>query len=189
MWLYMILLGSKPPGRRTEQHDFFFGFADNLANLGPQIVDAWPEAGKTLHLDGWRKVTSVGEYTVEVVPNDDSKSVQAERLFFINLGGYRPGELVEFHYQVLCVAPDKADAIQQSKQTAFFKHTGFKGADSHIDDKYGIDVDDVFAIEDILPDQSKKNFRIRLTKANSPEPDTIQLGYFKMDKLLSIRED
>src|SRR4051812_30466838 len=122
MWLYMILLGSKPPGRRTEQHDFFFGFADSLANLSRQIIDAWPEAGKTLHLDGWRKVTSVDGYRVEVVRNDENKATQSQRLFFINLGGYKPCELVEYHYQVLCVAADKTDAIQQSKQTAFYKH-------------------------------------------------------------------
>ena len=184
----MILLGSKPTGRRTEQHDFFFGLADSLANLRPQIIDAWPEAGKTLHLDGWRKVTSVDGYRVEVVPNDGKISTQSGRLFFINLGGYKPGELVEYHYQMLCVASDKANAIQQSKQTAFFKHTGFKGADSHVDDKYGIDVDDVFAIEDILPGQIKKDFSIRLTKSNAAEPDMLHLGYFNMDKLPLIEE-
>ena len=25
-----------------------------------------------------------------------------------------------------------------TKESAFYKHTGFKGADSHIDDKYGV---------------------------------------------------
>ena len=38
------------------------------------------------------------------------------------------------------------------------------GASSHIDDKYALDVDDAFAVEDILPLSQKRNLVLKLTK-------------------------
>ena len=84
---------------------------------------------------------------------------------------------------LLTVAADKGIAIQRSKQTAFYKHTGFPGATSHIDDKYGVDVDDIYEIEDILPASFKDKYRIGITKGNGSAEDELHLGYLKMDKV------
>ena len=106
-----------------------------------------------------------------------------EKLFFINLGGYKENEFEEFHYKMLAVAGDKGVAIQQAKQTVFYKHTGFKGAESHVDDRYGIDVDDVYEISDILSISVKEQYAIKLSKQLSIQEDELHLGYFKLDKL------
>ena len=154
--LFMVMLGATPPGRLTEQHDIFFGIADNLKALVPPMKAFWPEAKGKIHLDAWRKVTYVDGYTIEVISRE--KNVRnTEKLFFINLGGYKENEFEEYHYKVLTVAQNKAEAIKKAKATSFYKHCGFKGATSHIDDKYGVDVDDIHEIEDIL--SSKFNNR------------------------------
>lgn len=44
--LFMLLLGCKPPGRHTEQHDIFFGIAASLRDLVPEIQAFWPELQK-----------------------------------------------------------------------------------------------------------------------------------------------
>jgi hypothetical protein len=81
---------------------------------------------------------------------------------------------------MIIAAGNKSEAIAVSKNTAFFRHTGFKGADSHIDDKYGIDVDDIFEIADILPEEIKQRYRIAVTQNQTSFPeDEIHLGYFK----------
>ncbi len=110
-------------------------------------------------------------------------SANAAKLFFINLGGYKPGEFEEYHYKMLVAATGKGMAIQQAKQTAFYKHTGFKGATSHIDDKYGIDVDDVDEINDILPAHLKEKYAILLSPAEHTHTDEMVLGYTMLDKL------
>jgi hypothetical protein len=84
---------------------------------------------------------------------------------------------------MLTVATDKGAAIQKARQTAFYKHTGFEGATSHIDDKYGIDVDDVYEIEDILPSRLKEKYSIQINKAENEKSDELNLGYLKTDKL------
>lgn len=181
--LFMILLGSKAPGRNVEQHDYFFGIAADLKALVPSMRAFWPEAGNSLHIDGWRELNQVDGYQVKVVPKNEAPLTSSKRLFFINLGGYQSGKLEEQHYTVLSVQEERTQAIQQAKKTVFFKTNTLKGAGSHIDEKYGVDVDDIYKIEDILAPEFKDKYHIQLSPAAEPVTDAVQLGYFKLDKL------
>jgi hypothetical protein len=179
--LFMVLLGCKPKGRNTEQHDIFFGIANSLAELKQEMNAFWKEAEGKLHIDGWREVNYVDGYRIEIVSKSERQS--EEKLFFINLGGYKQDEFEEFHYKLLTVCPDKGTAVQRSRQTAFYKHTGFTGATSHVDDKYGVDVDDIYEIGDILPSSFKEKFRLNISKVEERKEDELHLGYLKFDKL------
>jgi hypothetical protein len=186
--LFMLLLGATPKGRHIEQHDIYFGIAENLKDLVPSIIAYWPEANGKIHIDAWREVTMQDGCKISVVENaaggqNSEKAGGAHKLFFINLGGYKPNEFEEFHYKMLAVGADKGEAINQAKQTVFYKHTGFKTAESHIDDKYGVDVDDIHAIEDILPAAIKEQYSIVISPAVGAATDETHLGYFKLDKL------
>lgn len=181
--LFMAILGCRPAGRYTEQHDIFFGIATEMKELIPAMYEYWPEANKKIHVDAWREVKQVDGFEVKIVLAGDNKSTENTKLFFINLGGYKPGEFEEYHYKMLVAAPTKGDAITASKKTAFFKHNGFKGAQSHVDDKYGVDVDDLYEIPDILPEEIKKQYRIQLDKAAFAKEDELNIGYFPLSKL------
>lgn len=182
----MLLLGCKPKERNTEQHDVFFGIGEKLSDLIPSINNFWPEGKQNLHIDAWREVTSVDEFAITVTMKTSAVPVSqtgSAKLFFINLGGYRKNEFEEFHYKMLVAGVDKSIAIKNSKQTAFFKHTGFKGAESHIDDKYGIDVDDIYEIPDILDESAKEQFQIIVSPGATQSDDELHLGYFRLDRL------
>lgn len=185
MYLYMILIGCTPTGRHTEQHDVFFGIGESLQQLLPHMQKFWPEANG-LHLDAWRRVEQVDGYSIKVIESSaEAISGEAEQpaLFFINLGGYKRNEFEEFHYKMISVGRTKADAIKSAKQTAFYKHTGFKGAESHVDDKYGIDVDNVHNIADILPQAFRELYTLQIQPIAHPQEDEIHLGYFTPDKI------
>lgn len=179
----MLLLGSKAPNRNVEQHDYFFGIAYNLKELVPQIKAFWPEAGSSIHLDGWREINTVDGFKINVVPKGEHSSNSTKKLYFINLGGYQSNKLEEQHYTVLSVQDDRALAIQNAKKTVFFKTNSIKGANSHIDEKYGIDVDDIYKIEDILNTASKEKYNIEIYPSTNLPEDEIHLGYFKLDKI------
>ena len=181
--LYLLLLGSKAPNRNVEQHDYFFGIAESLKELVPSIRAFWPEAGNSIHLDGWREITRVDGYSVKVVLKQENLAVSPKKLFFINLGGYQAGKLEEQHYTVLSVHEDRTQAIQHAKKTVFFKINSIKGAGSHIDEKYGIDVDDIYHVEDILAPGLKEKYNILLTPVEGLNEDQVHLGYFKLDKI------
>ncbi len=178
--LYMLLAGCKPSGRHTEQHDVFFGIGETVKDILPSLLEFWPEAKGKLHIDAWRQVHIVDGYKVTV---SDKKvpDATAAQLFFINLGGYKKGVFEEFHYKMVVAATDISEAIRKAKQTAFFQHTGFTGATSHVDDKYGIDIDDVYTVADILPARVKAEYSLLLSPADAASAaDELHLGYFKL---------
>jgi hypothetical protein len=184
--LFMLLLGARPSGRHVEQHDYFFGIAADIKDLVPGIKAFWRGTSANLHIDGWREVNTVDGYRIEVVLKDEAVITSPHKLFFINLGGYQPGKFEEQHYVILTVKANKALAIQEAKKTLFFRDntmSDVKGANSHIDDKYGIDVDDVYQITDMLSPELKDKYYIKITTAEALPEDEIHLGYFRLDRL------
>ena len=183
--LYMVIIGCKPAGRFTEQHDVFFGIGNSLSELAPQMNAFWKEASGRIHIDAWREISTVDEHAVHITEKQDTDdAAEKTKLFFINLGGYKENEFEEYHYKIVTAAKDKGEAIRKSKQTAFYKHCGFKGAESHIDDKYGIDIDDLYQVEDVLPAAVKDKYTISLAVVNNAAPDELHIGYLAIDKLL-----
>lgn len=179
----MVLLGCRPKGRLTEQHDIFFGIGPNLKQLVPSMKASWPEAKGKIHIDSWLKVTQVDGYSIEIVPRTEDLAKDSN-LFFINLGGYKENDFEEYHYKILTIAKTKAEAIKKSKKTTFFKHCGFGVAGaSHIDDKFGVDVDDIFRIKDILAPAFKDKFNLKISESKSLLEDKMEIGYLKIDKM------
>src|SRR5437868_5722768 len=98
--LYMVLLGCKPKGRNTEQHDILFVAGKNLSDIKKDILSFWPEGGEKLHIDAWREVTQVDGYNVSVrCRANGTDREKGQKLFFVNLGGYKRDEFEEFHYK------------------------------------------------------------------------------------------
>ena len=181
--LFMLLLGCKPPGRHTEQHDVLFAIGQTPKDLVEQINNFWPEAMGRLHLDAWREVTSVSGYQISVVEKPATGSKSANKLFFINLGGYQKDVFDEQHYVLLSVSPNNAEAVKNARQSLFYQHNEFPGAESHIDDKYAVDVDDLYEVEDILPPNQKEKYTIQISEAANLPEDEMHLGYFKLSTL------
>lgn len=180
--LFMVLLGCTPKGRITEQHDVFFGIGQNLKALTTEMNLFWPEAKGKLHIDAWREITVVDEFSVEVVEKENITS-NDNNLYFLNLGGYKKGDFEEYHYKMLAVAPKLATAIRLSKKTAFYKHFGYKEAPSHIDEKYGIDVDDFHKVDELLNDETKLKYRLKIsTLTETKQEDEFHIGYLKLNK-------
>ncbi len=182
--LHMVMLGCTPEGRYTEQHDIFFGIGKSLKELIPDMKAFWPEAKGKIHIDAWREVTMVDTFSIEIVEKIASSEPVSDNLFFINLGGYKENEFEEYHYKMLTIAENLGIASKNAKATAFYKHCGFKGATSHIDDKYGIDVDDIYNVDDILNDHYKEKYSLKITKVKTFfEEDPLHIGYLKLDKI------
>lgn len=175
----MVLLGCTPNKRLTEQHDIFFGIGASISSLLADMYQFWPDGGR-LHIDAWREVTQVDGHAVSIIPKNESKI--DKHLFFVNLGGYKKGEFEEYHYKILSVANSMSEAVKSSKKTAFYKHYDFKGATSHIDDKYALDADDLHNVADILMPHFKEKYSIQISETDTLYNDELHIGYMKLDK-------
>lgn len=181
--LFFFLIGCKLPNRFTEQHDVFFCVGETVSDCIPYLKAFWPEA-QNLHIDCWREVTNVNGHQVKVLPKSDVTETGNElSLFFINMGGYKKGEFEEFHAKDIFIAANQEEAIKQAKKTRFYAQHGFKGAVAHIDNKYGVDVDEVYPIDEILTPNDKSNYRIVVTNDLANQLDEIHLGYTPLPKL------
>lgn len=177
--LFYVILGCTPPGRHTEQHDVFFGIGESLADLKEDMSAFWPDSGR-LHIDCWREVTNVDGYEVSITYRNEADG-KSDHLFFLNLGGYLPGSFEEHHYKLLAVARNMGAAVQKAKQTKFYLdyNTDDKKGASHVDNKYGVDVDEILNVEDILPAATKEKFALRLIKKHGVPEDILHIGYLK----------
>ncbi|WP_267401559.1 MULTISPECIES: DUF1543 domain-containing protein [unclassified Chryseobacterium] len=180
--LFYIILGATPKGRNIEQHDVFFGIAESLKDLVPDMKNFWKEADGKIHVDCYQEVKFADGYEVKIVEKGTKTS--EEQLYFINLGGYKKGFFEEFHEQHLMVGNSMGDIVKKAKATEFYKTMGFEGAVSHIDDKHGVDIDDIFNVSDILPREMKEKYSISLIKSDAENQENpMGLGYLKIDKI------
>ena len=202
MKLFMLKIGARPQGRLIEQHDVMFVIANSLSETIESVNQHWPAVKNNWHLDAWREVKRVGDYqillsTVSLSKDglskdnaladnifaddrvDNKLDSQGKQLYFVNLGGYLPGQFEEFHYKTLVVAETLGKATAQVKKTAFYQDYTFDNVDtaksgvatSHVDDKHQLDLDDIHCVADLLPND------VALTIQPLTEPEKNQLPY------------
>ena len=193
--LFMVQLGGRPKGRLIEQHDIFFGVANQVSELIDDINNHWPEVNNKWHIDSYRAITKVGNHTVKLIESDNqAANDNGLKLFFINLGGYQRGSFEEFHHKLLIVAATQAEAIKQAKQSTFYKEFTFKDKDtpfnaaSHIDDKFEVDIDDIYDVNNLV---SNIQILIEPTIHNSHElanadEDKEYVGYLSIKNLRKL---
>lgn len=131
--------------------------ASQLNELIADINNHWPEVKNKWHIDSYRAISRVNNYAIKLVEANEQVERHSDlKLFFINLGGYQQGSFEEFHYKLLVVTANQADAIKQAKQSEFYKQFTFKDKDppfnaaSHINDKFEVDIDDIYNVNDLL---------------------------------------
>ena len=188
--LYMVQLGGRPKGRLIEQHDIFFGIANQVSELVDDINQHWPEVKNKWHIDSYRAITKIDNFVIKLIESSEKIKSSADlKLFFINLGGYQQGSFEEFHYKLLIVAPNQADAIKQAKQSEFYKQFTFKDetspfdAASHIDDKFEVDIDDIYNVNDLL---SNVQLVIESISDTDDREDKEYVGYLSIKNLKKL---
>ena len=182
MKLFYVIIGATPKGRNIEQHDVFFGIAENLKDLVPAMKNFWKEAEGKIHIDCYQEVQFADGYEIKII--EKTSQISENNLFFINLGGYKPGHFEEFHEQHLMVGKSMGEIVKRVKQTEFYKTMGFKNAESHIDDKHGVDIDDLYKISDLLSKEAKEKYSIILEKTDAENQENLmKIGYLKIDKV------
>ena len=92
-----------------------------------------------------------------------------EKLYFINLGAYRPGEFTELHANAFLVARDEQEVKDRAKQGLLV------GAET-------VHTDDLFDLDDCLPIESVDGYHVQLEAAGEIVPLVPHNGYHIIPK-------
>jgi len=218
MKLFMLKIGARPPGRLIEQHDVMFVIANSLSETIESVNQHWPAVKNNWHLDAWREVKRVGDYQILLSTDSLSKDglskdnaladniltdervdnkldSQGKQLYFVNLGGYLPGQFEEFHYKTLVVAETLGKATAQVKKTAFYQDYTFDNVDaaksgvatSHVDDKHQLDLDDIHCVADLLPKDVALTIQLLTEHEKNQLPDdALHIGYLSLKQIKTM---
>ncbi|AKX43768.1 hypothetical protein AKN87_00550 [Thiopseudomonas alkaliphila] len=153
--LGMFYLGGGATGANLELHDLQFVAVETVEQAYPRLRQAWVGDKHKLHLDGYSWITWADGYAVSL---SKSKPEGRLKLFFVNVGGYRQGQLAELHEFALFVAetPEQAKqkALEQLLPGADLKHK-----------------DNLKAVEHCLLLELFDQYYVHLTPDTSGQPD------------------
>ncbi|MGY6552996.1 MAG: DUF1543 domain-containing protein [Wenzhouxiangella sp.] len=166
--LFVVMLGGRAPGCRIELHDVAFAVGQALEDTHEQLLAQWFGQARGLHVDAWMKVEQVQGYRVSLRPEPPA-SDQAVRLYFVNIGGYQPGELAEQHGYMVLAASGKAQAKAQAKRLLL------QGFDS-------VHKDDLYEVDDLLEIGRVGGLHIHLVPSPEAKPPEVVNGYFPLPR-------
>jgi len=137
--LFMVYLGGRTSRSHIELHDIRFVVGDAIEDTYSTLRQEWFGDLEGLHLDSYMQVRNIDGYNIEIkeTPNE-----QEERLFFVNMGGYDPSNILELHQIGLFVAKSPKEAKKFGKAALLVD-----AVDQHKDNLY--DIDDCFSINKV----------------------------------------
>jgi hypothetical protein len=157
MNLFVIYVGGKTETSLIEVHDIHFAVGEKIEDTYNQIRNQWWGTPSSLHLDAWGILKCVDEYNI--VLKKESSIDNANKLFFVNLGGYNPHEFTELHKNMFVVAENAVAAKAKAKSTISSWNV------PHTDNL--LDVDDCVNVSDLL---ASKGVSIHLEPTNDAAP-------------------
>lgn len=159
--LFVVCLGGRAAGANVEVHDVVFAVGRTLEDTHEQLLDAWFGRPDELHVDAWAVVDQVRGYRVTLRSEPSTSGVG---LYFVNIGGYAPGELLERHAYALYAGPSKSEVKIRARKELLSGNR-----EIHRDDMYDID--------DVLDVQPGVDCHVHLTADPAAGSPAITNGY------------
>lgn len=155
--LFLVVLGGRAAGVHIELHDVRFVVGPNLEATLPALRRQWFGQRRGLHIDSYMTVRQVGAFAVEL---RREPFAGAERLWFVNVGGYQPHLLAEEHAFGLVVADTAAGAKRQALARWLPESQS-----RHKDDLHALE-----AVDDCLPLVVVGGWQVHLIPTAKPAP-------------------
>ena len=114
MNLYLVVLGGKIRGGHVEMHDVRWVIGETIESTIPDLKSEWIGNASGLHIDSYKLIRFVSGYRIKLVNSNEVNKNEINKLWFVNLGGYKAGEMLEQHHIELVVAP----SVQAAKNKA-----------------------------------------------------------------------
>jgi hypothetical protein len=139
--LWVFVVGGTVKGANTELHDVRFATGASVEACLPEIRAQWWGTPGSLHLDAWGRLDWADGYGLRV--SDIPQEPGEPALWFVNMGGYVPGEFGEAHRNLFVIARDAAEAKARGLKLC-------RGWARQVHRDYAFDVDALIRVGDTL---------------------------------------
>ena len=85
-------------------HDVRWVIGETIESTLPQLKSQWIGRSQGLHVDSYKMIKFVDGYRVSVIAKEKVNNNENNKLWFVNLGGYKEGEMLEQHHLEIVVA-------------------------------------------------------------------------------------
>ncbi|MDB4984575.1 MAG: hypothetical protein JWM20_754 [Patescibacteria group bacterium] len=193
--LYMTLIGFKPKGFRTEQHDIVFHLGTSIEDpMGHKMIRSKIPIDPKLkvHIDATMMIDHIDGHDIFIWPKKMLKEIRGpkrKKLWFVNLGGYKLDDFTEHHKRLLFLREKESEAIEAALKDPFVDAMDkpHKQALPHRDDSHAVDGDLLAAdAEDVLSVGDEFEDYVLLFEPNSAGIDSLSkkpqiTGYMKIE--------
>ncbi len=129
--LFLVYVGGRAGSANIELHDVRFVAGQRIEDTYAALRQQWFGDPHTLHMDTYMRITNIDNFAVTL---SRAAPQSAERLYFVNLGGYDPRNLAELHEFGLLVAKSPDEAKKRAKASLLAS-----AESQHKDDLYDVD--------------------------------------------------
>ncbi len=164
--LFAVCLGGRARRARVELHDVAFAVGADLEDCHEQLLDAWFGEPDGLHVDAWTRLDAVDGHRVELHREPGHGGA---RLYFVNIGGYAPGEFGERHAFGFFAGTSKSAIKARAKAEL-------------LGGKQSVHRDDLFEVDDLIAIEPGAGWHIRLIPDPTVDASEVVNGYFPLPR-------
>lgn len=177
--LFAVYLGGRADRCNIELHDVVFVVGSCIEETYPLLAKKWFGNLKQFHIDSYLHLKHIDGYEV-VLSKESPQTIETKKLYFINLGAYKPHEFIEYHQSAFYVADNAPEAVRKAKSELC---QGMQTV--HKDDVVLLDrVSQDFDVDDILEIGHVDDYYISLKPSSSQEKPLPISAYHKIDMQL-----
>lgn len=178
--LFAVYLGGRADRCHIELHDVVFVVGSSIEETYPLLAKKWFGNLHHFHIDSYIQLDFVDGHEVELV-KDKSKIDPLKKLYFINLGAYKPQEFTEYHQSAFYVTESAPEAVKRAKSELCQGLQTIHKDDVVLLDKVSNGME--FDVDDVLEVGEVDSYHISLKANSAAKPSIPVSAYIKMDFL------
>ncbi|SRR5581483_762195 len=176
--LFAVYLGGKADGCNIELHDVVFVIGTTLEETYSLLAKKWFGNKEQFHIDSYIELKSIDGYAVELT-KDNAEVDPSKKLYFINLGAYKPFEFTEYHQSAFYVTETGPEAVRRAKSELCQGLQTVHKDDVVLIDRIGIPLE--YDVDDVLEIGKVDEYYISLKPSASYEKPLPISAYIKLD--------
>lgn len=174
--LFAVYLGGKADGCNIELHDVVFVIGATFEETYPALAKKWFGNKQQFHIDSYIELKCVDGHEVHLV-KETSEIDSPKKLYFINLGAYKPFEFTECHQSAFYVTEAAPEAVRRAKSELCQGLQTVHKDDVVLIDRIPLEYD----VDDVLEIGKVDEYYISLIPSASHEKPLPISAYIKLD--------